>query len=100
LGAAGAGDASRVPSEAPPEVVGSPEGLLLRREYSAERVDADLRAVQGMWEMAAVLDFLHLFRRAAGGRVALEGASPRGCRSPADRLPAVGSQASALAAAP
>lgn len=78
--AAGAesGGASRGPSEAPPEVVGSPEGLVLRREHSAERVDADLRVVQGMWEMAAVLDFLHLFRRAD----ALGGVSPRGWRSP------------------
>ena len=43
---------------------GSPDGVVLRRQVaSAEETEAEVRAVQGMWEMAAVLDFLHLFRR-------------------------------------
>ena len=35
---------------------------LLRDALSPEQIDAEIKAIHGMWEMAAILDFFHLFR--------------------------------------
>jgi len=40
----------------------SPIGQIIKREVSAEQAEAEVRAIQGMWEMASILDFLRRFR--------------------------------------
>jgi hypothetical protein len=45
------------------EVVASPAGTVLRRTLTPAEIEEDLRSVVAMWEMASVLDFMHLFRR-------------------------------------
>ncbi|GAB4823251.1 hypothetical protein N2152v2_010297 [Parachlorella kessleri] len=53
---------SRAGSEDLSEVVVSPIGQIIKREVSAEQAEAEVRAIQNMWEMASILDFLRRFR--------------------------------------
>jgi len=42
----------------------SPANVVLQRDFlTAEAIDAEIKALQGMWEMASILDFFHLFRK-------------------------------------
>lgn len=53
---------SRTASDDYSEAIVSPLGTVVKRELTQEEVDADVKVVQGMWEMASVLDFLRKFK--------------------------------------
>lgn len=45
-------------------VYASPAGLILQRDaLSPAAIASEIEGIHGMWEMASVLDFMHLFRK-------------------------------------